>query len=177
MSSQPSLSKSKSATPDTIVSGWCLRSVRPGFVTKRTPRAGATSSKTMASNAGGAAAQTAPAATRPMHKARIGSRYTGARGSHRREEARMRPNGSPTGLRVETWLTALFLGASFPLRAAAETEADPGGHLQLAITSAESSLQKGQREAAEKRYREALFEGWLLMGRLDSAAAPSPEAR
>ena len=36
-----------------------------------------------------------------------------------------------------------------------------------AIALAEASLQKGEFPAAESHYREALFEGWLLIGTLE----------
>jgi tetratricopeptide (TPR) repeat protein len=52
----------------------------------------------------------------------------------------------------------------------AETGSDPTAALQVAIATAESSLQKGDLKAAESRYREALAEGWLLIGRLERHA-------
>ena len=42
---------------------------------------------------------------------------------------------------------------------------------------AEASLQKGEFPAAEGHYREALFEGWLLMGTLERLEERLAEAR
>jgi tetratricopeptide (TPR) repeat protein len=61
--------------------------------------------------------------------------------------------------------------------AAARGGEDPAIALERAIATAESSLQKGEFPAAETHYREALFEGWLLMGTLERLDDRLPEAR
>src|SRR5688572_5706725 len=45
------------------------------------------------------------------------------------------------------------------------------------MTAAESSLQKGELLAAEGHFREALFEGWLLVGPLERLERRLPEAK
>src|SRR5436190_16994609 len=66
-----------------MVSGWCLRGVRPEWVTKRRPRAAATSSKTTGSNEGGGAAPARAAATPAASRGR-------ARAAARTELPRLR---------------------------------------------------------------------------------------
>ena len=44
---------------------------------------------------------------------------------------------------------------------------DPGAAVDLAIASAETRLQKGDRAGADALYRRALFEGWLLRASLE----------
>jgi tetratricopeptide (TPR) repeat protein len=60
---------------------------------------------------------------------------------------------------------------------AAEVGPDPAAALERAISMAEASLQKSEFPAAESHYREALFEGWLLMGTLERLDGRLPEAR
>lgn len=45
------------------------------------------------------------------------------------------------------------------------------------MAAAESSLQKGELQAAEGHYREALFEGWLLVAPLEKLERRLPEAK
>jgi tetratricopeptide (TPR) repeat protein len=64
-------------------------------------------------------------------------------------------------------------------RVAAQAGPDPAAALDLAISTAEASLQKGDLAAAESRYREALFEGWMLLStieRLDGQRSKAKEA-
>jgi tetratricopeptide (TPR) repeat protein len=49
--------------------------------------------------------------------------------------------------------------------------------LDQAMGAAEGSLQKGELQAAEAQYREALFEGWLLMAPLERLERRLPEAK
>ncbi|HKC11473.1 MAG TPA: tetratricopeptide repeat protein, partial [Vicinamibacteria bacterium] len=59
----------------------------------------------------------------------------------------------------------------------AQTGTDPAAALELAIASAEESLQQRDLPAADRHYREALFEGWLLRGTLDRVERRSGEER
>jgi tetratricopeptide (TPR) repeat protein len=57
--------------------------------------------------------------------------------------------------------------------------ADPLAPLEQLASSAEAFLQKGDLPAAEKRYHEALFEGWMVLGtlrRLDQQPAAARDA-
>lgn len=74
-------------------------------------------------------------------------------------------------------LGSLLLGNLLVPRADAQTQSDPAAALELAIATAESSLGKGDLRAAESLYREALFQGWLLMGTLERLESRLPEAR
>ena len=49
--------------------------------------------------------------------------------------------------------------------------------MEHAIARAEASLRQGERQIAESHYREALQEGWLLLGSLDAAEGRWAEAR
>lgn len=81
------------------------------------------------------------------------------------------------GLPVRRWLAGFLLGGVAASVVAGAPESDPGSPLDLAISAAEASLAKGELRAAESHYREALFEGWLLMGALERAEDRLPEAR
>jgi tetratricopeptide (TPR) repeat protein len=70
-------------------------------------------------------------------------------------------------------LIALLLATGL----AAGTESDPAAPLDWAMAAAESSLQKGELQAAEGHYREALFEGWLLVAPLAKLERRLPEAK
>ena len=59
----------------------------------------------------------------------------------------------------------------------AQTGSDPAAALELAIGTAENSLRQRDLQAAESRYREALFEGWLLTSTLEMVERRSAEAR
>ncbi len=61
----------------------------------------------------------------------------------------------------------LIHGALSP--AAASEPAEPAAALAQALAAAEESLDQGESETAESRYRSALREGWLLMGALAMA--------
>jgi tetratricopeptide (TPR) repeat protein len=81
------------------------------------------------------------------------------------------------GLRARPWVTGLLLGSLLSCRATAEAGSDPAIALERAISTAESSLQKGDLRAAESHYRSALFEGWLLMATLERIEGQLPRAR
>jgi tetratricopeptide (TPR) repeat protein len=55
--------------------------------------------------------------------------------------------------------------------------ADPATPFELAIAAAERSLQQSDLPAADARYREALVEGWLLVGMLEKLDRRLPQAR
>jgi tetratricopeptide (TPR) repeat protein len=54
---------------------------------------------------------------------------------------------------------------------------DPAAALDQMLSAAESRLAAGEIDAAERQYRVVLFEGWLLMARLERLAGDVPEAR
>ncbi|HEY2944299.1 MAG TPA: tetratricopeptide repeat protein, partial [Vicinamibacteria bacterium] len=74
-------------------------------------------------------------------------------------------------------VAALLIGAALPSRAGADAPADPAAALERAMSAAEGSLRAGELRSAERRYRAALVEGWLLMGSLEAAAGRPAEAR
>jgi tetratricopeptide (TPR) repeat protein len=78
---------------------------------------------------------------------------------------------------VVRWLAGFSLGSLLASGVAAEVESDSAAALDLAIATAESSLQRGDLPAAESQYRRALFEGWFLMGTLERLERRLPEAR
>ena len=78
---------------------------------------------------------------------------------------------------VRRGLAAFCLGSFLASPAAGQPASDLAAALDNAISSAESSLQRGDLEAAEGRYREALLEGWLLMATMHRAERRLPEAR
>jgi tetratricopeptide (TPR) repeat protein len=81
------------------------------------------------------------------------------------------------GSRARPWVTGLLLGSLLCGRAAAESGSHPAAALERAISTAETSLQKGDLRAAESLYRSALFEGWLLMATLERIEGRLPQAR
>jgi tetratricopeptide (TPR) repeat protein len=83
----------------------------------------------------------------------------------------------PALAHLRLWLAGLLLGAALgsPIDGAAASDATAA--LDLAISTAETSLQNGDISAAQTHYREALFEGWLLIGRLQTQERRLPEAR
>jgi tetratricopeptide (TPR) repeat protein len=76
--------------------------------------------------------------------------------------------------RVVLWLVLVGL---LPGTLCAQAPPDPAETLEIAIATAETSLQRGEPQAAEAHYREALFEGWLLMGSLERLQRRPSEAR
>ena len=81
------------------------------------------------------------------------------------------------GLPVRRWFAGFLLGGVLASVVAGGPESDAVTPLDLAISAAEASLAKGELEVAESHYREALFEGWLLMGTLERIEDRLPEAR
>jgi len=71
----------------------------------------------------------------------------------------------------------LLLGGLLVSEAAAQTGLDPAGALQRAIAFAETSLAKGDLQTAERLYREALFEAWMLKATLARIEGRRPAAR
>ena len=78
--------------------------------------------------------------------------------------------------RVHALLAALLVLASSPALAA-EAAPDPAAALRGALAEADRRLQAGERERAESSYRNALLEGWLLMGTMELAKGDLPAAR
>jgi tetratricopeptide (TPR) repeat protein len=79
---------------------------------------------------------------------------------------------------VRCWTFGLLLVSVVPSTAAAA--AGPGSAadaLDQAMADGESRLQAGDLVAAESRYRDALFEGWLLTGALERLERRSDAAR
>jgi tetratricopeptide (TPR) repeat protein len=71
----------------------------------------------------------------------------------------------------------LLLGCLLASGAGAQTDTGPTAGVDQAIATAERSLATGDWRAAEVHYREALFEGWLLTGTLESLDGRLAEAR
>ncbi len=67
------------------------------------------------------------------------------------------PSFSAGSLALGLWLASWGVAAS----------EDPTAALGRALGAAEGQLAAGDLEAAERHYRDALFEGWLLLGTLD----------
>ena len=77
------------------------------------------------------------------------------------------------------WILGCMMGSLLASGAGAQAGPDAAARLDQAISAAESSLQKGDLQAAEGHYREAVFEGWLLratLERLDGQVAKAREA-
>jgi tetratricopeptide (TPR) repeat protein len=73
------------------------------------------------------------------------------------------------------WIAGLWLAGLCAPGIAGEGP-DPAAALDSALASAEDRLRAGDLQAAEGRYREALFEGWLLTATLDRLERRLPEA-
>ncbi len=83
-------------------------------------------------------------------------------------------------MRLHTLLIIIIvglLGDLFADEAGAQPTFDALAPLEQAIAAAESSLQGGEPQAAESRYRSALFEGWMLLGTLERIDGALPAAR
>ncbi|HVS12381.1 MAG TPA: tetratricopeptide repeat protein [Thermoanaerobaculia bacterium] len=77
---------------------------------------------------------------------------------------------SPLGLVLESHRrTVVFLLIPLLLWSPAPPPADPAAALEREIAAAERALHEGEPQLAESRYRAALFEGWMLLGRLAAA--------
>jgi tetratricopeptide (TPR) repeat protein len=91
------------------------------------------------------------------------------------------PRGSqvPSTRRLPMFLLSLpvLVGLALGAEPDPAKAPDPAVAVDLAMAAAETSLQKGDLPAAETQYREALFEGWLLVGMLDKLERRMPEAR
>jgi tetratricopeptide (TPR) repeat protein len=74
------------------------------------------------------------------------------------------------------WIAGLWLAGLCAPGIAGEGP-DPAAPLDSALASAEDRLRAGDLQAAEGRYREALFEGWLLTATLERLERRLPEAR
>jgi tetratricopeptide (TPR) repeat protein len=83
-------------------------------------------------------------------------------------------------LRSRTLLLRLAAGLLIvvapAIRAGAQSEVDPSG-LERAMGAAEDALRRGELAEADVRYREALFEGWLLRAGLEDLAGRATQAR
>jgi superkiller protein 3 len=76
-----------------------------------------------------------------------------------------------------SFLLSPFLAVDLVAESAAESPSDPGAPLELAIASAESRLKIGDLAGADRGYRQALFEGWLLKTTLERLDGRESEAR
>ena len=89
------------------------------------------------------------------------------------------PRG-PYARHAVRWIAALSLAGlcvtGVGATARAGDEPDPGAALDSAISAAEGGLQSGDLDGAERFYREALFEGWLLTATLERLDRRVPEA-
>jgi tetratricopeptide (TPR) repeat protein len=74
-------------------------------------------------------------------------------------------------------LAGILLSGLAASEVVAQTGSDPAAALELAIGMAENSLRQRDLQAAESRYREALFEGWVLTSTLELVERRSAEAR
>ena len=72
--------------------------------------------------------------------------------------------------------TLIAINGSLP-RAALAGAPDPAAAVERAMAAAETRLREGEFQAAESHYREALLEGWLLMGTLARVEGRPLEAR
>ena len=72
--------------------------------------------------------------------------------------------------------TVIAIGGSWP-RGALAAAPDPAASVERAMAAAETRLREGEFQAAESHYREALLEGWLLMGTLARVEGRPLEAR
>jgi len=86
-------------------------------------------------------------------------------------------SGSCRGPHTRRLLAGLLLSGLFASEAVAQTGSDPATALESAIASAEESLRQSDLSSAERHYREALFEGWLLTGELERVERRSGVAR
>jgi tetratricopeptide (TPR) repeat protein len=69
------------------------------------------------------------------------------------------------------------LGIVLPSGAMGAAGTDLAAGLDRAIAAAETSLREGEPQTAESHYRDALLEGWLLMGTLERLDGRMAEAR
>jgi len=84
------------------------------------------------------------------------------------------PRGSHAR-RAALLIAGLSLAAAVAV--AAGEAADPAAPLEARIAAAESRLQQSDLEGAEAIYRQALFEGWLLVSSLEHLERRLPQAR
>ena len=86
-------------------------------------------------------------------------------------------SGSCRGPQPRRLLAGILLSCLIASKVVAQTGTGPAAALEFAIASAEESLQRRDLPSADRHYREALFEGWLLTGELDRAERRSGEGR
>jgi Flp pilus assembly protein TadD len=77
---------------------------------------------------------------------------------------------------IHPFAVALLLTVLPPF-ARPQDNPDPAAAFERAVSEAEASLRGNERELAERRYRSALREGFILLGALDLAEGRLPEAR
>jgi tetratricopeptide (TPR) repeat protein len=80
----------------------------------------------------------------------------------------------PRNARIRS-CAGLLLG-SLLAAAAAHAAGSPTVTFDRAVSRAEASLQEGEPQIAESRYRSAIAEGWLLLGTIDRLEGRLPEA-
>ncbi len=79
--------------------------------------------------------------------------------------------------RAHRGIAGLLLGGLLAPGTAAAQAQDPALAIEEALSRAEASLQSREFRAAESQYREASFEGFVLLGRLARLDGRLPEAR
>lgn len=78
---------------------------------------------------------------------------------------------------IET-LAAVCVAASFRVPVAAQSkQQDPVAALQAKVAAAERALQENERQIAESRYRDALFDGWMITAALAVGEGRLADAR
>ena len=90
---------------------------------------------------------------------------------------RSRPGSVPAGRRRQASALVLLLAIGLPAVIRPQEEPPPDAAMQRALTEAEAMLRRDEPQAAESWYREALLEGWLLLGDLHRAGGAPAEAR
>ncbi len=78
--------------------------------------------------------------------------------------------------RLRSVAIALIVAAGLPAATQPQEEPPPDAAMRRALTEAESMLRRDEPQAAESWYREALLEGWLLLGDLHRAGDAPAEA-
>lgn len=82
----------------------------------------------------------------------------------------------PGRFRAAAAALGLTLAAGLPAATRSQDEQPPDAAMRRALTDAETMLRRDEPQAAESWYREALLEGWLLLGDLHRAGDDPAEA-
>jgi tetratricopeptide (TPR) repeat protein len=80
--------------------------------------------------------------------------------------------------RVVNTVAAVCLAATSTVSVAAQTKPqDPMAALQAKVSAADRALQENERQIAESRYRDALYDGWMIAAALGVGDARLTDAR